>query len=66
VNQTKATDDHELGTWVYCLQHLRPHETGWCTVSLYDKVGLGDFDGNRDSQREQAYEKCKHLGLLVR
>jgi len=27
--------------WVYCNQHLRPHSTGWCSVGVRDKIGLG-------------------------
>jgi hypothetical protein len=28
----KLAGDEHLGEWVYCSQHMRPHETGWCTV----------------------------------
>lgn len=34
-----AGDEH-LGEWVYCSQHMRPHTTGWCTVSARDKTPL--------------------------
>lgn len=27
-------------TWIYCDQHMRPHTTGWCTVSLRNKTAL--------------------------
>lgn len=35
-------DEKEFGVdaIVYCKQHLRPHATGWCTVSNSDKVKL--------------------------
>lgn len=29
---SKPAGDEHLGKWVYCTQHVRPHETGWCTV----------------------------------
>lgn len=32
--------DNELGDWVYCRSHVRPHTTGWCTVPNRDKVPL--------------------------
>lgn len=39
----KITDDErEFGRdrWVYCKAHVRPHITGWCTVSASEKVLL--------------------------
>jgi len=53
-------DDWTLGDWVYCAQHLRPHPSGWCTVSLADKVGLGPVISSAD-----AAEKCRRLGLHI-
>lgn len=44
---------------VYCRQHLRPHSTGWCSVSVSEKVGLGTNDIN------EAYEKCRRLELYL-
>lgn len=38
--------------WVYCAQHLRPHTTGWCTVSTRQKVLL---DAKTD---KDAYQEC--------
>lgn len=36
-----GTDDKVYGTkFVYCTQHCRVHETGWCTVSVVDKIPL--------------------------
>ncbi len=43
--------------WVYCSQHMRPHATGWCSVSPRDKVGLGVTDA------KAAYEKCRAWGF---
>lgn len=35
------TDDRVYGTqFVYCTQHCRVHETGWCTVAVVDKIAL--------------------------
>lgn len=39
--------------WIYCNQHCRPHQTGWCTVAPRDKVGLGVSTG------EEAMAKCR-------
>lgn len=41
------------GAWVYCSQHMRPHQTGWCSVSPRDKIGLGV------ATSKEAYEKCE-------
>lgn len=36
-----STDDKVYGTkFVYCTQHMRIHETGWCTVSVVEKIPL--------------------------
>jgi hypothetical protein len=45
------------GAWVYCSQHCKPHQTGWCSVSPRDKVGLGVDNA------EAAYQKCRDWGL---
>lgn len=34
------TEDEKLGAYVYCTQHCRVHDTGWCTVSVGDKIAL--------------------------
>lgn len=47
--------------WVYCNQHLRPHLTGWCTVDVRNKVGLGIYG---DNERE-AYQKCRDFDLKI-
>lgn len=48
-----------IGEWIYCDQHLRPHMTGWCSVNYRNKVGLSV------SSLEEAYTKCKLLGLQI-
>lgn len=45
------------GSWIYCRQHVKPHQTGWCSVGVYDKLGLGV------STAKEAYAKCKEWGL---
>lgn len=37
----QGTDDKVYGTkFVYCTQHCRIHETGWCTVPVVQKIPL--------------------------
>jgi len=45
--------------WVYCRQHVKPHETGWCSVGVYDKIGLGV------QTADEAYAKCEAWGLPI-
>lgn len=45
--------------FVYCDQHLRPHATGWCTVSLKHKQKL-DAENIQD-----AYAECEAKELKV-
>lgn len=45
------------GAWVYCNQHMRAHQTGWCTVSPMDKVGLGA------TTAKEAHAKCRAWGF---
>lgn len=47
--------------WVYCNQHLRPHETGWCTVDVRDKVCIG----NSDMTEEDAIKKCREWNFTL-
>lgn len=49
-------------TWIYCSQHRRVHSTGWCTVSIRDKVGLGISNTGEKSELE-AIKKATQLGL---
>jgi len=52
-------EDIQFGkdAWVYCNQHMRPHSTGWCTVSVRDKTLLDA------ASYESAVEECKARGL---
>lgn len=50
------------GAWVYCNQHLNAHQTGWCTVSVRDKVGLGIFGHENE---KSALQKCKDWGFRL-
>lgn len=43
--------------WVYCKQHMKAHQTGWCSVSPRDKVGLGV------QTAQEAYDKCREWGF---
>lgn len=43
--------------WVYCNQHMRAHQTGWCSVAARDKVGLGV------KTAEEAEVKCRAWGF---
>lgn len=63
--EKKLTEDVVLGDWVYCHQHLNAHRSGWCTVSINEKVGLGSFPGAQHEQIVAAAEKCRRLGLLL-
>ena len=42
VEEYKTEDEVEFGpdAWVYCKSHMRPHETGWCTVHVQGKILL--------------------------
>lgn len=65
IQKRDRTDDVRLGPWVYCGQHLAVHHSGWCTVGLEDKVGLGEFSGTDHEQGMAAAEKCRRLGLKL-
>lgn len=57
-----VTEDEKVfgcGAWVYCSQHCKPHQTGWCTVSARDKIGLGV------DSAEAALNKCYDFGLRI-
>lgn len=64
------TDDERVfgaGAWVYCRQHMIAHQTGWCGVSVTEKLGLGidNSVGSEVSQAYQALEKCREFGLAL-
>ncbi|MFA7218976.1 MAG: hypothetical protein WC119_00425 [Synergistaceae bacterium] len=60
---SKKTDDFkEWGdAWVYCNQHLRVHKTGWCTVSVNNKVCVCSGEKTED----EAEKKCKKWGFKI-
>lgn len=45
--------------WVYCREHVKPHQAGWCSVAVYDKIGLGV------ATAKEAYAKCEAWGLKI-
>lgn len=54
-----AGDEH-LGEWVYCGQHLRPHKTGWCSVSAANhKKSL------KATTEQGAYQECRERGFKL-
>jgi hypothetical protein len=58
--QKPPTEDEEafgVGAWVYCRQHMRAHQTGWCGVSPRDKVGLGV------KTAQEAIDRCRAWGF---
>jgi hypothetical protein len=60
--QKPLTEDERAfgkNAWIYCNQHMRPHQTGWCGVSVRDKVGLGV------DTAEAAYAKCREWGFPI-
>lgn len=61
VTEQLTEDAKEFGVrkWVYCSQHLRPHLTGWCTVSNIHKVLL-DAD-----TIDSAYDECRAKGYKL-
>ena len=58
MSDEQTEDEKAFGKdrWVYCKQHLRPHGTGWCTVSPRDKILLDAKD------REAAYAEFRSKG----
>jgi hypothetical protein len=45
--------------WVYCSQHLNPHSTGRCSVSIQDKILLDACD------IVTAESECRHKGFKL-
>lgn len=56
-----TTDEQYFGraVWIYCNQHLRPHLTGWCTVSNRNKTKLDAMSS------EAAYEECAAKDMKI-
>jgi hypothetical protein len=40
-------------------RNAKPHQTGWCSVGIYDKIGLGV------STAKEAYAKCEEWGFKI-
>lgn len=62
VNSTLATEQSDVmafgrDAWVYCRQHMKPHQTGWCSVGAHDKIGLGV------KTADAAEKKCREWGF---
>ncbi|MFM7009089.1 MAG: hypothetical protein ACKO0Z_07105 [Betaproteobacteria bacterium] len=56
----EKTEDAEVfgeSVWVYCKSHLRPHDTGWCTVPASDKIAL------EAKTYADAVEECNERGF---
>lgn len=51
--------DVALGEWVYCKGHVGPHATGWCSVSVDQKVPL------RATTREEALQESWAIGRHI-
>ena len=53
-------NDTDLGVnWVYCTQHVGPHETGWCSVDKSQKTPL------KANTRTEATEEVKAKGWPI-
>jgi hypothetical protein len=58
----KITEDAAFfgkNKWIYCNQHLNPHMTGWCTVSVRNKTLLNA------TTAEDAGRECKEKGFVL-
>lgn len=65
-HEKQLTDDEKafgVDAWVYCSQHRNAHLTGWCTVSVRDKLGIG-LVGQENGRA--ALEKCRMFHLPIR
>lgn len=64
--EKQPTEDEKVfgkDTWVYCMDHVKPHLTGWCGVGVNRKLGLG-ISGGIDNVWH-AVEKCHAFGLKI-
>lgn len=59
VKMTKDTEVFGEGVWIYCNQHLAPHQTGWCTVSIHNKTLLNAKD------QYEAVDECRVRGFTL-
>ena len=63
----QLTEDAQMfgDAWVYCMDHVKPHKTGWCGVGVNHKLSLGTFQGTRREQEQKALDKCRLFGLPI-
>lgn len=52
-----SVGDEHLGKFVFCKQHCYVHSTGWCTVSLDQKIPL------KSETKKEAIKEAQDLGL---
>lgn len=57
----RTEDERHFGpeAYVYCKSHLRPHTTGWCTVSVGFKVAL------KAKSYEDACKEARQMGFEI-
>lgn len=67
MSDTRTADEQEFGrdAWVYCKDHVKPHQTGWCDIGVNRKISLGTFQGDHAQQARQAYAKARDFGLPI-
>lgn len=51
--------DEVFGAWVYCKSHVGPHETGWCSVGLDNKIAL------KATNRQDAMAESWAMGFRI-
>lgn len=56
---SEVPTDQSMGKWVYCIHHLNPHTTGWCTVGCEHKIAL------KAQTPSEAVKECRKLGLKL-
>jgi hypothetical protein len=64
----QLTEDAQVfgvDAWVYCMDHVKPHQTGWCRVGVSHKLGLGAFSGSHSEQAQKALDKCRLFNLPI-
>lgn len=49
--------DVALGAFVYCKSHVAPHETGWCSVDVRNKIAL------KATTHQEAVAEVDAMGL---
>ncbi len=64
-NKEEIEDFQMFGDcYVYCNQHLNVHKTGWCTVSVRNKISLGKFENTHQGLLD-ALNKAEEFGLKI-